>query len=368
MQKLPRFSNQKEKEFVMSLKQNVNAYFQENNISKHANGAMIFKSVFFLSIWIGSYLLLLFGNFSLGVQYLLWAVLGFGLAMVAVNIGHDAIHGAYSSNRLVNRLLAHTFNFNGASAYMWNRMHNQAHHSFTNIEGLDEDIDPFPILRICSSKDLWPIHRFQHIYAFFFYGLATLSWVFIKDYVKFFKNEVGNYNQEKHPPIEYFYLFFYKFLNYTLFIVLPLLLIDQPWWHVLLGFLLMHYIGGITLALIFMLAHAVEGVHFPHPDQSGKMEHSWIAHQLRTTANFAPQSRLAGFLTGGLNLQVEHHLFPHICSIHYRAISQIVKETAQEFGQPYIEYSFPGAVKSHYKFLKRMGKPEQLPLELSPKT
>ncbi len=355
MQKLPTFSNQREKEFVQSLKRNVNAYFQENNLSRHANAAMIFKTVFHLSFWIGSYFLLILGDFPLGAQYLLWAMLGFFLAMVTVNIGHDAIHGAYSGNKWVNKILAHTFNLNGASAYMWNKMHNMAHHSFTNVDGLDEDIDPFPALRVCPTKDKLNIHRYQHVYAFFLYGLATFSWVFVKDYKKFFKNEVGNFKNEKHPPIQYFYLFFYKILNYTIFIVLPFVLIDQPWYHVLLGYLLMHYVGGMTLAIIFMLAHAVEGVHFLNPGDNGKMEHSWTAHQLYTTANFARRSRLAGFLTGGLNLQVEHHLFPTVCSIHYRAISQIVKETAQKFDQPYIEYSFPEAVRSHYRFLKKMG-------------
>ena len=206
----PKFSNQKEREFVLSLKRNVNKYFQENNISKHANTEMILKTLFCLGSWIGVYLLLLFGNFPLGVQYLLWILQGFFMMMVTVNIGHDAIHGAYSSNRSVNKLLAHTFNFNGASAYMWDKMHNQAHHSFTNVDGFDEDIEPIPIIRICPEKELWPIHRYQHYYAFLIYCLSTLSWVFIKDYVKFFKNTVGNFNDEQHPKKEYFFLFFYK--------------------------------------------------------------------------------------------------------------------------------------------------------------
>ena len=355
MLELPKFSNQKERDFTLRLKKNVNAYFEQNNLSKHANGAMIFKSIFWLSVWLGAYLLLLFGGFSLGVQYALWALLGFGIAMVTMNIGHDAIHGSYSSNRHINKFLAHTFNINGASAYMWDRMHNRAHHSYTNIDGVDEDINPFPVLRICPTREHYRIHAFQHVYAFFFYGLATLSWVLIKDYVKFFKNEVGNFTEEKHPPIQYFYLFFYKFINYFLFLVLPLLLIEQPWSHIVLGFLLMHFIGGFVLAIIFMLAHAVEGVHFLEAEKDKKVDHSFVVHQLRSTANFARRSRPASFLTGGLNLQVEHHLFPHICSIHYPALSKIVKETAEEFGQPYVEYSFLEALRSHYRFLKLMG-------------
>jgi linoleoyl-CoA desaturase len=156
-------------------------------------------------------------------------------------------------------------------------------------------------------------------------------------------------------------LFFYKFLNYFLFLGLPLLVIDLPWPHILLGFLLMHFVGGLLMAVVFMLAHAVEGVHFPHPDGNGKMENSWLVHQLHSTANFARDSRVASFLTGGLNLQIEHHLFPHICSIHYGAISRIVKGAAQQYGHPYIEYSFTGALQSHYRFLRAMGREQPSP-------
>ncbi|MBK7410420.1 MAG: acyl-CoA desaturase [Saprospirales bacterium] len=356
MQTLPKFATQIQKDFASALNSNVNQYFQDNHISRNANLAMVLKSLFHLTGWIGSYLLLVFGHFDILINYALWALVGFFMVMVTVNIGHDAIHGSYSANKWVNSLLAHTFNLNGASAYMWKRMHNQAHHSYTNIEGLDEDIEPIPVIRLSTGKELKKIHRYQHIYAFFFYCLATLSWVFIKDYVKFFKNEVGNFTGEPNPKKEYFYLFFYKFLNYSLFLVLPIILIPHPWIHTVLGFLLMHFVAGFFLAIIFMLAHVVEETHFLNPDEGGRMPHSWTVHQLYTTANFARNNPLAAFLTGGLNQQIEHHLFPHICSIHYPAIGKIVKETAEEYGQPYYESSFTHALISHVRFLKRLGR------------
>ncbi len=357
MNKRPlKFSNTSQREFTIALNKNVNQYFKDNNIAKGANIIMVLKTLFHLTGWVGFYLLLMIFDFGLPLFYGLWAVLGFFIAMVSVNIGHDAIHEAYSKKKWVNKLLSHTFNLNGASAYMWTKMHNTAHHTYTNVDGYDEDIESLPIIRMNPEKELKPIHRYQHLYAVWFYGLATLSWVLIKDYVKFFKNEVGNFSDKSHPKKEYFYLFFYKAIHYTLFFILPFIVITQPVVHIILGILLMHYIAGFTLAIIFMLAHVVEETHFPVPDTSGNLEDSWAVHQLYTTANFSPKSRLASFLTGGLNLQIEHHLFPNICSIHYRNLSKIVRKTAKEFDFPYYEGSFSYMVGSHFRFLKKMGR------------
>ena len=355
MQSLPKFPHN-HKDFSTALHKNVNQYFKDKNTSKYANGAMIFKSIFHLSCWIGSYFLIILGGFDAATTYVLWAILGFFIAMVSVNIGHDAIHGAYSKNKTVNQLLSHTFNINGASAYMWKKMHNVAHHTYTNVDGLDEDIESGQIVRLAPKTPVRSMHKFQHIYAFLLYGLATFSWVYVKDYKKFFTNEVGNYTGKDHPKEEYFYLFFYKFINLVLFVIIPFTVIDLPWQDILLGYLLMHYVAGTTLAMIFMLAHVIEEVHFLDPDEAGNMPNSRDVHQLYTTADFSNQSRLASFLTGGLNMQVEHHLFPHICSIHYRDIAKIVRKTASEYDIPYYESSFLHAVGSHYRYLKKMGK------------
>ncbi|MDQ3191471.1 MAG: acyl-CoA desaturase [Bacteroidota bacterium] len=346
-------------DFAKVLRKRVQNHFKENNLSTHANGAMVFKTIFQLSIWIGSYCLLIFGNVPVPYIYIVWAVLGISIALVAVNIGHDAIHGAYTSKKWLGNLLKHTFNFNGASAYMWKNMHNIAHHTYTNVHGYDEDISPIPIIRISPDEKLKKIHKYQHLFSWFFYGLATISWVYIKDYVKFFKNETGNYNNSTHPKKEYFFLFFYKFLNYTIFLVIPLLVIDLSWIHIVGGYLLMHFLSGFYLAIVFMLAHGIEEVHFPKPEPTGILENDWAIHQLYTTANFSTGNWLAGFLTGGLNQQVEHHLFPYICSIHYPSLAKIVQDTAVEYNLPYYDKpTFFSALKSHYLFLKRIGKEE----------
>jgi linoleoyl-CoA desaturase len=361
MERSLKFVNRDKSQFLPTLKERVDAFFKERNISKHANKFMVFKTVFFLSLTVLFYVLLISSVVPVYGQLVLAILLGITMAFVGFNICHDALHGAYSSNKRVNKVLGFIFNIIGANAYVWNITHNIVHHSYTNIVGHDEDIEIAPgLIRVNETDKLNKLQRYQHIYAFFLYSLTTLSWFFRKDYLKFFKKNVGDSHKNNHPRIEYFNLFFYKCIYYFLFIVLPLLVMDLTWWQFLIGFLAMNMAEGLVLGLVFQLAHVVEDTEIRYADENNSMEDAWAVHQLKTTANFAPKSRLASFLCGGLNLQVEHHLFPRICHIHYRKISDIVKNTAAEFNLPYnINTSFGIALRSHYLFLKRLGRKEK---------
>lgn len=354
-----KFVNVDKSNFFSTLKKRVDDYFAANRKSRHANGTMIFKAIFYLGILIAAYFLLIFGQFDLPVIFSLWIIIGLFTAFSAVNVCHDAIHGAFSSNKNVNNIFYYTFHFLGANPYVWSITHNIAHHTYPNIEGHDEDIEQSAVLRISPSQKLRKIHRHQHWYAFLAYTLTTLLWVFIKDYKKFFQKDIGNYDNKHHPKIEYFNLFFYKALYYTIFLVIPIIMIDLSWWQVVLGFLALHAFEGFTLAVIFMLAHIVEKAHFPLPDIDGKIKNAWAIHQLYTTVDFARNSAFVSFFTGGLNFQIEHHLFPQICHIHYRPISEIVQKTAHEYNVPYFEnITFFGAIRSHIRFLKKFGREE----------
>lgn len=351
-----KFSKNKQPEFYSTLNKRVEEYFVQNKISKNANWLMAFKTFFYLSVFTTVYLTLILGNNSLPVQFELWVLLGFFTAFIGLNISHDAIHGSLSRYKLVNKLFGYTFNIIGANAYIWNIMHNIVHHTYTNIEGHDEDIESIPLLRMSPHQQLRKVHRHQYWYAFLFYGLASLSWVFIKDYKKFFKKKIGNYENKKHPAIEYFILFFSKAVYYTIYLVLPLVLIDAHWWQILLGFLALHFCEGVTMAVIFMLAHVVEETDFPLPDIKGSMDNSWAVHQLCTTADFGRKNNVLSFFCGGLNFQIEHHLYPRICHVHYKSISNIVKKTAIEFNLPYNDNpTFSGAIQSHVRQLKKLG-------------
>lgn len=352
-----KFTNANKSTFYITVRKRVDAYFIENNISTHANAAMWFKVFFFITGLTGIYLLLLLGNLSLPIMLLLAILLGMFGAFVGFNVCHDAIHKALSPNPTVNKIFSFVFNLIGASPYVWNICHNIVHHTYTNIAGHDEDIDVAPgLIRFSTSETVNRVQQYQHFYAFALYSLAMLSWVFRKDYKKFFQKKIGEHVLS-HPKIEYFNLFFYKGIYYFLFIVLPLLVMNVTWWQFIIGFLVMQFAQGLVLGLVFQLAHVVESTEFPFPNEAGNIEEAWAAHQLQTTANFAVGSQLAAFLCGGLNRQVEHHLFPKICHIHYPAIGVIVKQTAAEFDLPYNEcITFGDALKSHYRMLRKLGK------------
>ncbi len=282
-------------------------------------------------------------------------------AFVGFNVCHDAIHGSFSGNPKVNKILSSLFSLLGASSYIWSITHNTIHHTYTNISGHDEDLVIAPgLIRIHKDDKKMKIQRFQHWYAFPLYGLASLSWAFRKDYLKIMKPELGN-TRMKHPRNAYVNLFLSKALYYFLFIGLPLIVLDVSWWQFLIGFITMHLGQGFTMGLVFQLAHVVEETSFPAPAASGTMLNNWAEHQLRTTENFSSDSRVAAFFLGGLNRQIEHHLFPKVCHIHYRAIGKIVKQTAAEFDIPYLESrSFFTATRSHFRLLKKFA------LELEP--
>ena len=350
-----RFNNIRKSGFFADVRQKVDAYFTERDLDKKANGAMWLKAFVFLSGYLLLAGLILSNQFS--PLAMLFMAIGLGLfsAFIGFNICHDAIHGALSNNARVNKIFSVLFHFIGANPYVWNITHNVVHHTYTNIAGHDEDLEIAPgLIRLSTDEKLTTANRYQHWYGFALYSLASLSWVFRKDYKKFFQDKVGEHPTPNHPKIEYFNLFFFKFLYYFLFLVLPVLVTDITWWQGIIGFLALHFAQGLVMGLVFQLAHVVEGTEFPTPNEQGNIEEAWAEHQMRTTANFSMKSKLSAFLLGGLNQQIEHHLFPKICHIHYPAISAIVADTAKEYNLPYIQNeTFGGALISHYRMLKR---------------
>lgn len=348
-----KFVDNKNSQFFSTVKKRVDAYFKENNLSKHANNTMVFKTILLLSTLVILYLIILLQWLPIYLQLLLSILMGITMALIGFNVAHDAIHGAYSSNKRINKILGLSFNVIGANAYIWNIMHNQVHHTYTNISGHDDDIElANGLVQLSPHHKKNRLQKYQHIYAFALYGLTTLSWFFRKDFYKFFKKNIGSQHY-KHPRIEYFNLFFYKFLYYALFIVIPFLLLDITWWQFLLGYFIMNFIEGLVLGLVFQLAHMVQETEIVLANPDNTIQDAWAEHQMRTTADFATPNKWISYLTGGLNMQIEHHLFPKICHTHYPKISHIIRQTAHEFNLPYHENkTFASALKSHYLFLK----------------
>ncbi len=344
--------------FGEDVKGRVAEYFATRGVSSKANVWVVAKTFVLLSVTFGAYGLILSNRFSPWQMLGLAIVMGAGIAGIGFGIAHDALHGAYSSRPWINKLLGFSFEVMGASGYMWKITHNVIHHTYPNIHGLDEDLDASPLLRLSPQAELRGIHRFQHLYAFAAYSLTTLSWVFIKDYRHFLKYDLGPFRGKQHPKSEVATLLAAKLLYYGYTIVIPLLVLRVAWWQFLIGFVAMHLTAGVILGIVFQLAHVVEDTEHPSPRTNGQMDNAWMIHQMETTSNFAMSNRILSWYVGGLNFQVEHHLFPKVCSAHYPALSRIVRDTAEEYGVPYHHHeTLRAAIRSHYRTLKALGNP-----------
>jgi linoleoyl-CoA desaturase len=281
-----------------------------------------------------------------------------GLAGIGLSVMHDANHGAYAKKNWVNTLIGYSLNLVGANAFNWKVQHNVLHHTFTNVHEEDEDISPRGALRLTPHSDWKKIHKYQFIYAWFLYGLMTIVWLFFKDFVRIVRYHKSGMAKKQNANITHEWLIMIgsKLMYIGYIFVLPLLFTSLVWWQVLIGILFMHYIAGFMLAIIFQPAHVIEGTEFPLPDSNNSLENNWAIHQLLTTTNFGNNSRWFSWYVGGLNFQIEHHLFPNVCHVHYRKISGIVKETAAEFGLPYKSTrTFLQALVKHGRLLKQLG-------------
>lgn len=353
-----KFNIEEDKEFFSELRKRVNLYFKENGISKYANLSMKVKTAFMLLTYFTPLVLMLSHVITtLWAVIGLWAVMGVGMAGIGLSVMHDANHGAYSRSQHVNRFFGFMLNFIGGYHINWKIQHNVLHHTFTNIHGFDEDIDK-PLMRFSPNQERKNAYRFQVFYAPFLYGLMTIFWLLIKDFDQLIKYNKMDLLAAQGLNIRkaVFHVLFNKMWYFVLFLALPIILVNIPWWQTLLGFLSMHFICGLILALVFQPAHIVENTDFYKPDNEGSVENNWAVHQLLTTSNCAHRSVVFSWFVGGLNYQIEHHLFPNICHIHYRHLSPIVKQTALEFGLPYHQHrTFFEAVKSHFVLLNDLG-------------
>ena len=355
-----KFTNKDKSRFFTTLRSNVDAYFTSNQLSRHANGGMILKTVILLSAYILPYILMLIFHFPLWPVLLLFGVMGFAMAGIGMAVMHDANHGAYSKNPRVNKLLGYTLNMVGVTVFNWKLQHNVLHHTYTNIHNMDDDLDGPPAVRFSPHHPLKPMHKYQHIYVFFFYSLLTINWVVVKDFAQLvrYRQNGTNRSSKKEHNRNIAVLILSK-LSYVFYmIIVPCVFFNYSFLPIITGFLLMHVICGLILSITFQLAHSVEHASFPLPNEKSELENDWAIHQVNTTVDFARNSRFLNWYLGGLNFQVEHHLFPTICHVHYKALSEIVKETAEEFGIPYLENpTLAGAIKSHLQTLKKFGAP-----------
>ena len=354
----PKFSHIKQ-DFFKTLRKRVEEYFTTNNIQKTGNGTMYVKTVVMLCMYFVPYALLVFVDFG-SYEYLkllLCVIMGIGVAGIGLSIQHDANHGSYSNNPLINSILGETLTLVGGNSFTWRIQHNYLHHTYTNIQGHDEDIRSRFILIFSPHEEKKWFHKYQHIYAIPLYSLLTISFLF-KDFRQYIEYTSKGLTEKINstPTKELFRLVIFKSFYIFYMIILPIFIMHIVWYKVLLAFFIMHFIAGTILSLIFQMAHVMESTDYPLPSDENVIENNWAIHQMETTCNFSTKNKFLTWYCGGLNHQVEHHLFPTICHVHYDKISKIVKETAQEYGVPYHDYSnFGIAFASHISALKKFG-------------
>ncbi len=355
-----RFSANNKKEFIIELREKVTNYFKENRIAEHGNLNLVFKTIFMISLYFTPYVLMLSGVISSFSGVLIcWIAMGIGQAGVGMGVMHDANHRSFSKNHTINKWMSNTLYLLGGSPITWQHQHNTLHHGFTNIDGHDEDISPVGILRFSPHKPLLKIHRYQHLYAWFFYGLMTILWITTKDFkqlIRYNKSGVALSNNKSFKQIMGTVIVS-KVLYYVALMIIPMLILPFAWYWIVIFFIAQHFTSGFLLTIIFQTAHVVPTSKYPLPDESGTLENNWAVHQLYTTSDYSPNNRIFSWLIGGLNYQVEHHLFPNISHVHYRKLSKYVKEVANKYNLPYhVQPGFWKALWEHALMLKKLGR------------
>src|SRR5690554_5845978 len=352
--------NNSQSPFFRILKGKVNDYFSENHLSRTGGRKLVMKSTLIILSAISLYTVLVFFTPSAPLAILLCALLGINFAVIGFNIMHEGGHGSFSRYKWLNDISAYSLNLLGGNIHFWKQKHNIDHHTYTNIEGMDHDID-VKFMRMHKEQPRQWFHQFQHYYWVLLYGISYMAWVLFQDFEKYFSRKMEKTGKRKKLNKKEHFIFWITKSAYIIFyLILPIVMVG--WLETLIGFLILGVVCGFSISIVFQLAHVVEGTQFPEPDIStNKIQKEWAVHQLSTTSNFATKSKLVSWFLGGLNFQVEHHLFPGISHIHYPQINKLVEQTCADFEIPYAaQPTLWGGVRSHYRHLRAMGRAPQL--------
>jgi linoleoyl-CoA desaturase len=358
MSTVPRVRFPRDHGFHADVKRRAAAYFEATGRVPWGGRAMHVKTGAILAWFAGSYVaLLLLGDASAWLAAALTISVALATAGIGFSVMHDANHGAYSRSAVVNRAWGLALDFVGASSYLWRFKHNVHHHTYANIDGMDADIAAEPFLRLARSQRLRPFHRYQHVYAWPLYGVLAVKWWFVDDFLDLVRGRIGRLPFPRPRGRELAALLAGKAVFLAWAIAIPAV-VQRSGWVVPL-FLLGALSLGVVLATVFQLAHSVAEAEFhgAAPDDQ-RMPTGWAEHQVRATVDFAPSNRLLGWYVGGLNFQVEHHLLPSVCHVHYPALAGIVEATCVDHGVPYrAQHTLRAAIGAHYAFLRALGRP-----------
>ena len=348
--------NNKNNAFYQDLKQAVDNYFTENKVGKTGDWRLFSKTIILIGSAIAVYYCVMFLQIGVLPALLLAMLFGFLAASIGFSVMHDANHGSYSPNNKLNDFLGLSANVLGASSYFWKQKHNIIHHTYTNVDGIDDDIAKSPIIRQCESQKWVPAHKVQHLYLVPVYALSSIFWILFMDFTKYFSRKIYTTEAWKLSTKNHLIFWGTKIWYAAIFVAIPMYV--WGFWGWFAGFMAMNVAMGLTLSLVFQLAHVLENTEFEHIplDTTKHIETAWAEHQLKTTSNFAMNNKVISWFVGGLNYQVEHHLFPRISHVHYPAISQIVQEKCKLHNMPYNQYAtMSEALASHFRVMKYLG-------------
>jgi linoleoyl-CoA desaturase len=338
------------------LRKRVYQYFTDNKINPTGNSKLFIKALILVGVFAALYVHLIFVQPVWYLGLIESVVLGGVIAAIGFNVMHDGSHGSFSEHKLMNKIAAHSISMLGANHFLWNMKHNMIHHTFTNVDGVDDDIEIGALMRMAPTQKRFWAHRFQHIYFWFLYMLLYIFWIFFTDYKKYFLQKIGDVPLKKMTAKDHITFWVVKVYHAAVFVAIPIYYVGWAAW--LVGFIVITFFAGFILSIVFQLAHTVEQTHFPVASiDENKLPDEFAEHQIKTTANFATKNKLVSWLVGGLNFQIEHHLFPKISHVHYPAISNIIRTVCAEYQLQYIEYpTTRKAIAAHVRFLRQMGK------------
>jgi linoleoyl-CoA desaturase len=345
--------NNKNNKFYKTLNERVDQYFAEKALLKTGNKSLYIKSVILILAATVCYLSLLIFIPDPLFAFLLFSMLGISQAGIGFNVLHDANHGSFSKWKQVNAVMSHTASILGINPWLWKQKHNIEHHTYTNIDGMDDDIAKSPFLRMAASQKHYRFHVLQYIYCVPLYALSGILMI-ISDFINYVKRNRRLPVRNRMNVINHWGFWAGKSLYAFIYIILPILILGTS--TALIGFVIMHVSMGLIVSSIFQPAHLVEATHFEDGKKSPVINREWAVHQVESTANYATGNRLITWFAGGLNFQVEHHLFPRISHVHYPAIHEIVKDVCKQLSvQLHVYPTFLGAIHSHFRYMKKLG-------------
>ena len=348
--------------FHAELKRRVAEHLRVNGLSQRGGFSLVLKTATILLWFASTYALLVFAAHTWWQGAILSLSLALAVAGTGFAIQHDANHGAYAHQKWANRLMGFTLDLLGASSYVWHWKHNILHHTYTNVHGVDHDINVQPLLRLAPEQKRLRLHHLQQFYVWGLYGFMLPKWHIMDDFQNVWQARIDDNPIPRPRGWDLFELILGKVIFFGWALVIPMFF--HRWWVVAIFYGATAFFVGLILAVVFQLAHCLEGAEFPRPVAgTDRLAEGWAVKQVRSTVDFARSNRVLTWYLGGLNYQIEHHLFPKLSHLRYPAISKIVEDVCAEFGVPYLAHEGVfGALSSHWRWLRRMGAPNALQL------